>query len=225
MSRLTNETLGPFNENARELAVKFEQVLVDWLAKHMYANRVQLCGGRDEASNGFRMWMQLHLEHVGDSELIDYAGTSCLGTYGKCTKKSEMSRHIDGWISLYDRYGEELSGAHRMLRIMFLDILPDEVKSNIHDEPNSMEKDFVKSPYGARTMCFLSSARHSQRSPRKFSPKNSVAAFMRSRPRMILMSKTQRRLHLQLLQTLAGADVELKILMPHQGGRRICFNW
>ena len=129
LSRLSTETLGPFDENARELAVKFEQVLVDWLPEYMYANRVQLCGGRDEANNGFRMWMQLHLEHVGDSELIEYAGTECLRTYGKCSKKSEMSRHIDGWISLYDRYGQELSGAHRMLRNMFLNILPSEVKS------------------------------------------------------------------------------------------------
>ena len=114
-----------------------------------------------------------------------------------------------------------------MLRNMFLNILPNEVKAKINDEPKSMEKDFVKSPYGARTMCFLSSTRLLQRSPRKFSPKNSVAAFMRFRSRKTLARKSQRKFQLRPIQIPAGADVEhveLKILTPHRGGQRTCSN-
>ena len=142
LSRLSNERLGPFDENARELAVKLEQQLVDWLPEHMYSNRIQLCGGHHEANNGFNMWIRLHNDHVGDSEIIEYAGTECLRTYGKCTKKSEVSKHIDGWISLYDRYGQELAGAHRMTRNMFLNILPTEMKAKINEDPKLNGKGF-----------------------------------------------------------------------------------
>ena len=106
MTRLANEVLGPFNENARDLAIKLEQTLADHLPEYLYNKRIQLCGGREEASNGFNMWIRLHRENVGDSEVIEYAGTECLRTYGKCTKRSEVSEHIDGWISLFDRYGQ-----------------------------------------------------------------------------------------------------------------------
>ena len=46
LSKLATETAGPFQDNSRELAVKLEQTLVDWLPEQMYTNRAQLCGGR-----------------------------------------------------------------------------------------------------------------------------------------------------------------------------------
>ena len=142
MTRLASEVLGPYNENARDLAIKLEQTLVDHLPEYLYNGRVQLCGGRDEASNGFNMWIRLHRENVGDSEVIEYADTECLRTYGKCTKRSEVSAHMDGWISLFDRYGQELVDAHRMTRNMFLNILPVEMKNKINEDPKLNGKGF-----------------------------------------------------------------------------------
>lgn len=142
MTRLANEVLGPFNENARDLAIKLEQTVADHLPEYLYNKRIQLCGGREEASNGFNMRIRLHRENVGDSEVIEYAGTECLRTYGKRTKRSEVSEHIDGWISLFDRYGQELADAHRMTRNMFLNILPKEMKDKINDDPKLNGKGF-----------------------------------------------------------------------------------
>ena len=54
----------------------------------------------------------------------------------------KVTKHIDGWISLYDQYGQELDGAHRMTRNMFLNILPVEMKSKITAEPKLAGKCF-----------------------------------------------------------------------------------
>ena len=105
MASLATETLGPFQENAAELALKFEQTLVDWLPERLYNNRVQLAGGNAEAGNGFEMWRRLHLNNVGDHEVPEDAGVECLRTYGKCSKLSEVSDHMDGWQLLFDKYG------------------------------------------------------------------------------------------------------------------------
>ena len=99
MTRLAHEQLGPLNENARELAEKFEQTLADWLPETLYNKRVQLCGGREEANNGFNMWIRLHREHVGSGEVIEYAGVECLRTYGRCDKIAKVNEHMDGWIA------------------------------------------------------------------------------------------------------------------------------
>ena len=53
MARLRHDTLGPFHQNAAELAEKLEQVIVDWLPDVGCDRRSQLCGG--ETGNGFAM--------------------------------------------------------------------------------------------------------------------------------------------------------------------------
>ena len=57
------------------------------------------------------MWRRLHRKRVGEGEVHEDAGSNCLGTYGSCTKLSEVSEHIDGWVNLFDRFGGELENA------------------------------------------------------------------------------------------------------------------
>ena len=134
-ANLRGHTLGPFNEDAVDLAIKFEQVLADWLPEKLYLRRDQLSGGKSEAGNGFAMWRRLHKDHVGDGEILEYAGTTVLREYGQCKKLSDVATHIDGWYELFDMYGKELEHAHKMTRGMFLDILPQELKTEILKEP------------------------------------------------------------------------------------------
>ena len=132
---LRGQTLGPFGEDSTDLAIKFEQVLADWLPEKLYLRRDQLCGGKSEAGNGFTMWRRLHKDHVGDGEILEYAGTTVLREYGQCKKLSDVSTHIDGWYELLDLYGGELENAHKITRGMFLDIIPTELRTEILKEP------------------------------------------------------------------------------------------
>ena len=132
---LHGQVIGPFNELATDLAVKFEQVIVDWIPEKLYLRRTQLAGGKAEEGNGFAVWRRLHREFKGEGQIIDYAGTQCLREYGKCKKLSEVSQHIDGWYELFDSYGKELEHAHHMTRGMFLDIIPAELRTEILKEP------------------------------------------------------------------------------------------
>ena len=127
--------IGPFDESALDLTVKFEQVIVDWLPEKYYLRRAQLAGGKNEEGNGFAVWRRLHREFRGEGQIIDYAGTQCLREYGRCKKLSDVSHHIDGWYELFDDYGKELEHAHHMTRGMFLDIIPTELRSEILKEP------------------------------------------------------------------------------------------
>ena len=82
-ANLRGQTLGPFNEDSVDLAIKFEQVLADWLPEKLYLRRAQLSGGESEEGNGFAMWRRLHKDHVGDGEILEYAGTTVLREYGQ----------------------------------------------------------------------------------------------------------------------------------------------
>ncbi|MCH1582993.1 MAG: hypothetical protein L7S63_07745, partial [Flavobacteriales bacterium] len=132
---IQHAVLGPFNENARDLAIKFEQVIVDWIPEKLYLRRAQLAGGKHEEGNGFAMWRRLHKEFRGEGQIIDYAGTTCLREYGRCKQLKDVSQHIDGWYELFDQFGKELEHAHHMTRGMFLDIIPQELRTEILKEP------------------------------------------------------------------------------------------
>ena len=140
MSQLQDLTLGPLSEPAHDLATKFEQVLVDWLPDSMYNNRIQLAGGIGEPNNGFRVWRKIHKDIHGEGEIVEQAGAECLRTYSRCSKLSEVPDHIDGWYTLFDKFGRELQDAHVITRGMFLNILPASLKSKILEEPGLVGK-------------------------------------------------------------------------------------
>ena len=71
-------TLGPNNENAIDLATKFEQVIADWLPEKLFNKRVQLAGGKTQEGNGFAVWRRLHQDFTGEGEILEYAGTQVL---------------------------------------------------------------------------------------------------------------------------------------------------
>ena len=55
-NRLRNETMGPYNENAGDLALKLEQTILDWMPETLYKKRIQLAGGPGKTGNGFAAW-------------------------------------------------------------------------------------------------------------------------------------------------------------------------
>ena len=127
--------MGPLSEDAVDLSIKFEQLVVDWLPEKLYLRRAQLAGGKSEEGNGFALWRRLHRDYKGQGQVIEYAGTQCLREYGRCKKLADTSQHIDGWYELFDEYGKELEHAHHMTRGMFLDIVPAELRTEILKEP------------------------------------------------------------------------------------------
>ena len=40
MHRLRNDTIGPYNENAGDVALKLEQTVIDWMPETLYKKRV-----------------------------------------------------------------------------------------------------------------------------------------------------------------------------------------
>ena len=131
---LRHKTLGPFDEPADDLAIKFEQVLVDWLPESLYSRRGQLSGGPGEENNGFIMWRRLHHDNIGLEMHIANAGVDCLREYGRCQKMENLLSHLDGWRDLFQQYGSELEGAPNYVRSMYLDILPKELRTEISKE-------------------------------------------------------------------------------------------
>ena len=129
MARLRHDTLGPFHENAWELSEKLEQVIVDWLPEVDYGRRIQLCNG--EKGNGLAMWRRLHADYKGTGDMVEFAGIEVLREFKACTKISDLSNHMDTWKSLLDTYGQEIHGAPKLLRSMFLNIIPRELKTEI----------------------------------------------------------------------------------------------
>ena len=105
---LRGQTLGPFGEDSTDLAIKFEQVLADWLPEKLYLRRDQLCGGKSEAGNGFTMWRRLHKDHVGDGEILEYAGTTVLREYGQCKKLSDVPSTLMAGMSYLISMGASL---------------------------------------------------------------------------------------------------------------------
>ena len=96
---LQNPVLGLCSEDAVELSQKLEQVLVDWLPEKLYLRRAQLAGGKRKEGNGFAVWRRLHRDNTGEGDILQYAGTQCLREYGRCTKLTDVSTHIDGWYN------------------------------------------------------------------------------------------------------------------------------
>ena len=154
-ARLNNEVLGPYAEPAHELAVKFEQVLVDWIPESLYQRRTQLCGGPEERNNGFIMWRRLHSDNVGSEVHIANAGIDCLREYGRCTRMSDLMGHLDGWKDLMTSYGQELDGAPSYVRSMYLDIIPKELKTEISKEPSLEGADWKRLDQWVRRRCMV----------------------------------------------------------------------
>ena len=94
-ARINLERVGPYQEHVGELAVKLEQVLVDWLPEKLSDRRVQLCGGETEKHNGLAMWRRLHIDNVGDEKILNVAGIECHRKFDQCTKFSDLTAHLD----------------------------------------------------------------------------------------------------------------------------------
>lgn len=144
MARLANDCLGPFRENAADLAVKLEQVIVDWIPDTQYGRREQLCGGKAEIGNGFAMWRRLFQDNRGSGEMIEFAGIEVLREFKTCNKLSEVNGHMDNWKEILDTYGGELFGATKTLRSMFLNIIPKELKSEIMKDEKLNNADHIE---------------------------------------------------------------------------------
>ena len=97
MSRLRTDWLGPYRENAQDLAVKLEHLLVDYLPTTQSRKRKQLCGGEGEQGNGFQMWRRLFEDNRGSGDVVEYAGIEVLREYKACTKISEVSARMEAW--------------------------------------------------------------------------------------------------------------------------------
>ena len=140
-ARLASEVLGPFNERADLLARQLEQTIIDYMPERIYNRRTQLCGGPLQKENGFILWRNLFREYVGERQVLEDAGVECLRTYGQCASLQDLPAHIDGWYELLDGHCPEMRECPRMLRSLFLGIIPKELKSKILEEPGLQSAD------------------------------------------------------------------------------------
>ena len=131
MHRLRNDTIGPYDENAGDVALKSEQTILDWMPDTLYKKRLQLAGGPGETGNRLAVRRRLFRDNKGSGDVVEYAGIDVLRDYPKCNKPSELSVHLHGWNELLDNYGTELAQAPRTLRSMFMGIIPKDLKSEI----------------------------------------------------------------------------------------------
>ena len=120
MQRLRIDSVGPFNENAADVAGKLEQLIVDYLPLKYYNQRKQLCGGDSERGNGFIMWRRLYVDNKGSSDIVDYAGIEVLREYPQCHSIKEVSSHMDNWKEMLGTYGSELQHCPRLLKSQLL---------------------------------------------------------------------------------------------------------
>ena len=97
MSRLRADWLGPYRENARDLAIQLEQLLVDYLPKPHVRKRKQLCGGDGEQGSGFQMWRRRFSDNRGSGHMVGFTGIEVLREYKACTKISKVLAHMDAW--------------------------------------------------------------------------------------------------------------------------------
>ena len=141
MSRLRTDWLGPYREHAADLAVKLEQLMVDYLPSTQYRKRKQLCGGEGEQGNGCQMWRRLFEDNRGSGGMVEYAGIEVLCEYKACTKIYDVSAHTDAWKELLDTYGSELMTCPRLLRSMLLNIIPKDLKTEIVKKPKLINAD------------------------------------------------------------------------------------
>ena len=135
-NRLSNEVLGPFNERADLLARQLEQTIIDYMPERIYNRRTQLCGGMMQKENGFVLWRNLFREFVGERHVLEEAGVECLRVYGQCTNLQDLPAHIDGWYELLDGHCSEMRDCPKMLKSLFLGIIPKELKSKILEDPS-----------------------------------------------------------------------------------------
>ena len=136
------DAIGLYNENAGDVALKFEQTIIYWMPETLYKKRVQLAGGPGETGNGFAVWRRLFRDNKGSGDVVEYAGIEVLRDYPRCNKLSELSVHLDGWNELLDNYGAELAQAPCTLRSMFMGIIPKDLKSEKLKEKDLIDKGF-----------------------------------------------------------------------------------
>ena len=155
LDHLMTMSIGPHNEPAEDLSVKLESTLVDYLPIGLVNRRVQLSGGPDQECNGFAMWRRLHREFKGSGEAVEYAGTEALKEYRRCDRVADLSAHMDAWLSMLNRYGAELQYSPRMVRSMFLDIIPKELKAEINKKKRLKGADHLELMEFCRNKCEL----------------------------------------------------------------------
>ena len=97
------------------------------------------------------MWRRLHQDFAGEGEVVEYAGVEVLREYSRCNKLSDLPSRLDGWFELLDQYGHELAGAPTMLRSMFLNIIPKDLKNEIFRERSLVGADHRKLAECCRT--------------------------------------------------------------------------
>ena len=69
MHHLRNETVGPYNENVGDLALKLEQTIIGWMPETLYKKRIQLAGGPGETANEFAAWRRLFRDNKGSGDV------------------------------------------------------------------------------------------------------------------------------------------------------------
>ena len=74
MHRLRNDTIGSYNENAGDLALKLEHKNIDWMPESLYKKPVQLAESPGETGNGFAVWRRLFRDNKGSRDVVEYAG-------------------------------------------------------------------------------------------------------------------------------------------------------
>ena len=129
-----------FGVSAHGLSSDLWSFLLRWLGPKLYPRRTRI--SLDVEGNGFELWRKLFSEYEGSDELINMAGRTKLQDFPQIKHMRNLHASLDEWIDLFYRYGQEIGP--NMAQTMFLRILPDELRTDIHRRPELKQLELLE---------------------------------------------------------------------------------
>lgn len=93
--------------------------------------------------NGLELWRKLFTEYEGSDELVTMAGRAKLLDYPQAKNLKSLNHHIDDWLDLLCKYGDEM-GAPAVQTLFFLRIIPDQLRAEVYRRPELKHLDIFK---------------------------------------------------------------------------------
>ena len=96
-----------FGVNGMGLTNDLWSFLLRWIGPTLYLRRTRM--GPSIEGNGLELWRRLFTEYQGSDELIKLAGKTKLLDFGKCRSVKHLNHHLDEWLELVYKHGDDMS--------------------------------------------------------------------------------------------------------------------